>query len=341
MPRYDRIRTAHALGALATAAVIAFTAPTAQAEAMPIPEGAICSVYDQHVLQADFDQLITGARQQYWDNRRAFPSAGTPEWVSLRDEAVGYLVQRHLIGRTAAAAGIVIADAEVDKQLAALILTSFEGRRAYFEKELARTGYTEQRVRDDLRDQLVSEALTNLVTKDVPRATAPQARREYNKRPGKYRKPKSRVVGHLLVPTRDRARALRSALDGRPYSAFAAAVKRLAADKSSATQGERMTISIGQTIPAFQRAAFSLRRGQMSAVVRTEFGFHLIYAIGDVRPARQLSFSKVVREIRAELDNQARGARMTEWSATMRADAAPNVACRPEYPWTPSVVGQG
>jgi len=47
--------------------------------------------------------------------------------------------------------------------------------------------------------------------------------------------------------------------------------------RARAANGSMGLVSRGQTVPAFEKAAFALAPGQLSGVVETEFGFHLVY----------------------------------------------------------------
>jgi peptidyl-prolyl cis-trans isomerase D len=56
----------------------------------------------------------------------------------------------------------------------------------------------------------------------------------------------------------------------------------------------------GQTVPEFEKAAFSLQKGQISDLVRTQYGFHIIKAI-DKETAHTKSFDEVKESLRAPL----------------------------------------
>lgn len=58
---------------------------------------------------------------------------------------------------------------------------------------------------------------------------------------------------------------------------FAAAAKQYSADTTSAVKGGDLGVfGTGQMVAPFEGAAFALRPGEMSAVVQTDFGFHII-----------------------------------------------------------------
>ena len=67
--------------------------------------------------------------------------------------------------------------------------------------------------------------------------------------------------------------------------------------QAKALEGNLGVVRRGQTVPRFENAAFSLDPGQLSGIVETEFGFHIIYrpSLDEVRAP----FAAFVREERA------------------------------------------
>ncbi len=59
---------------------------------------------------------------------------------------------------------------------------------------------------------------------------------------------------------------------------FAELAKKYSTDGSASNGGDLGLISKGQTVPEFEAAAFGLQEGQVSGVVKTQFGYHIIKA---------------------------------------------------------------
>ena len=83
------------------------------------------------------------------------------------------------------------------------------------------------------------------------------------------------------IRTRGRDQALQRALDvlfrARNGEDFAALAREYSDDRMTADQGGRLhPIDRGQTVPEFEDAAFRLAPGEISEVVETKFGFHVI-----------------------------------------------------------------
>ena len=59
-----------------------------------VPADAVAVVDGDEVAKSDYDALITQARKSYTNQKRDFPKAGTPEFQTLKNQAVSFLVQR-------------------------------------------------------------------------------------------------------------------------------------------------------------------------------------------------------------------------------------------------------
>lgn len=319
---------------IAVACGLMVGAPAAQAEGVQVPDGSICVVYDEQVTRAKFDQMLSSARIQYLDNGRSFPATGTAERRILEADLVEYLVSSALVRAAAAQRGLTVSEATVDAARADLVKQM--GGERKFRLELERVGTTEEQVREDLRLGVLSKRLFAAVIAEAPKSTDAQARTEFDQHRARYRILKSRVVGHILVRTQARAVSLRALLSGKPFSAFQRVARRYSLDPSSAPAGGRLSIKRGQTVPPFDRVAFALRTGQLSAPVRTTYGWHLIYAISAIQPERQKPFSEVRLSIRKALDAQAEAEHYQTWTTAWRQESAAHIGCLPEHPWSPA-----
>lgn len=128
----------------------------------------------------------------------------------------------------------------------------------------------------------------------------------------RFAKPEQRHARHLLlrVPDQTREAAVKSKLEdlARQIAAgadFAALALTHSEDNGSRGKGGDLEwVGKGVMVPEFEQALFALRKGETSAPVRTEFGWHLIRLI-DVRPERIEPFDSA--SVQAELLKLYRG----------------------------------
>jgi peptidyl-prolyl cis-trans isomerase D len=82
---------------------------------------------------------------------------------------------------------------------------------------------------------------------------------------------------------------------------FEELAKKYSEDPGSKTKGGDLGwIMQGQTVPEFEKAAFSLNKGEMSGLIRTQYGFHIIKVL-DKDTAHTTPFEEVKDAIRAPL----------------------------------------
>src|SRR3954452_24080849 len=92
-----------------------------------IPNDAVAKVGDTTITQQQFDALLNQAKKSYISQKRAFPKAGTPEYQTLKAQAVQYLVQRAEFAQKADDLDVKISDKDVDKRLADIKKQYFGG----------------------------------------------------------------------------------------------------------------------------------------------------------------------------------------------------------------------
>lgn len=81
-------------------------------------------------------------------------------------------------------------------------------------------------------------------------------------------------AAHILVETKEKADELKAQIEG--GADFAELAKANSADLSAARGGDLGWLNPGDTVPEFERAMNALRPGEVSPVVRSPFGWHLI-----------------------------------------------------------------
>jgi parvulin-like peptidyl-prolyl isomerase len=282
-----------------------------------VPTNAVAVVGNETVTKAQFDQLLDQAKNSYKTQKRPFPTAGSQEYQALRGQAMQFLVQRAQFEQKARELDIEVSDKDVDQRLKQLIKQYFGGSKKKYEKQLKQQGLSEDQVREDVRAQLIQERIYNKVTKDVT-VTAKDVEASYKKNKSQYVQPATRDVRHILV----KKKTLADQLYGQLTSGgnFAALAKKYSQDPSSKSQGGKLTVSKGQTVPPFDRAAFSMRTRAISKPIKTQYGWHIIQPLGGVKKQKTTPLPQVRDAIKQQLLQERKQKKMNDWVADVRKD---------------------
>lgn len=199
------------------------------------------------------------------------------------------MIAQELLLQDAKRQGVAVSDQELEPQMAAL-RRRFPDEAA-FKKALEQQGLTEKELGEKLRQEaVIQKYLTSKLFTQV--AVTDQAAREfYDKNQDKMQRPERAHLRHILIGVKpgtseaDKAKAREKAEDLRERIAGGEDFAKLAAE-SSDDPGSKMRggdlswISRGQTVPPFEKAAFALTRpDELSGVVESQFGFHIIQLV--------------------------------------------------------------
>ncbi len=297
-----------ALAAAALAAVTLVAAGCGDSDEMPAD--AVAVVDGSSISRASLDGLLARAKKSYAAQKRSFPKAGTSDYQSLQTQAVAYLVQREEYAREADKLGVAVTDQQVAKKVDEVKKQYFSGSQTKFEKGLADQGYTRATLEEDIRSQLLTEGIYKKVTGDV-KITDADVKSYYDKNSANYTVPESRSVRHILVKTKAEADRIRAELVG--GGDFAALAKANSIDPGSKDAGGKLVVSKGQTVAPFDKAAFSLDTDELSQPVKTQFGYHLIQPLADVKQGSVTPFAQVEDQIRTQLESDRKNAAVNTW----------------------------
>ncbi len=241
------------------------------------------------------------------------------------DNMIGY----RLMIQEAKARKITVPDAEVDAQIAQ-IRAQFPSD-GQFQQALTAQRTTLEAVRNDARDGMSAD---KLVESEIASKVAvkPEAVTDfYQKNQDKFQQGPRVRASHILIgipqnadaATKQQAKAKADALlkDLKAGKDFAAAAKENSQDPGSAPNGGDLGyFEKGQMVPPFEQAAFALKAGEMSEVVETQFGYHII-KVADKQESRVVPLEEAKGQIEEYLTQQNRHAETELFVNALRAKA--------------------
>jgi foldase protein PrsA len=281
-----------------------------------VPDGSVAVVDGQEITKSQLDEFLARVRKTYQANDREFPKAGSPEFQSLQSQAVEFLVQRIEFEKEAGGLGVAVTDKQVESRVAQVKKQFFKNDQKAFDKQLSQQGYTLDTFKADVRAQLLSEKIYEKVTGNV-KVTNKDVTGYYNQNKSQYTTPETREVRHILVKTKAEATRIYDQL--RSGADFGTIAKQKSLDPGSKSNGGKLTVSRGQTVAPFDQTAFLLPTNSISRPVKTEFGFHVIQPLSEVKPAKTTPLAQVRSTIKSQLEQERKQAAVTKWSNDLKS----------------------
>lgn len=153
----------------------------------------------------------------------------------------------------------------------------------------------------DLRKRLVVQKVMRKY-QTPPDVSDDQARAYYDQNKQLYSGTQVRA-SHVLVKEEDVAKGLHAELTAHPEK-FAEVAKAKSTDTASASKGGDLGMfGQGRMVPEFEKIAFSLKVGEVSDVVKTQYGYHII-TVTERKEGDQKPFDQVKEQIKATLRNK-------------------------------------
>jgi foldase protein PrsA len=301
-----------------------------------VPNDSVAKVNSTSITKASFNSLMTVAFAKFKATHQPVPKVGTTAYTTLKGQAVAYLVQQEELKQEADKLGVTVTQQDIDKQLATIKKTYYHGSQKKLLAALKTQDINLQQLEQySIAPNLLSSKLQAKVTSSV-KVTDAAAQKYYTQNKTTFTTPKTREVRHILVNSKSLAEKLEQKLKG--GESFAALAKKYSKDTGSAAQGGKLCVAHGtssgacsQTVPPFDKAAFSLKTKEISQPVHSQFGWHIIQPLGAIKPAHSQTFSEVKSQIIANLSQQQKATAWQTWLSKLPNDFKGKVSYQTGY----------
>jgi nitrogen fixation protein NifM len=223
------------------------------------------------------------------------------------------------------AAGVIITEQELVRAFAE-VRDRFDDEER-FAAALAANHLTEDTLKAALSRQCKVNAVLESVASRSPKVNDVEIGIFYHSHPEKFHKPEQRIARHILIsinpeyPDNTREKALQrmeeiaETLKRKPHK-FADLALKNSECPTALNGGELGTIVEGKLFPELDAALFALKEHEISAVVETEIGFHLIQCQKIVH-AETLSLKKATPKIKQLMQDRYRRNCQRTWLASL------------------------
>jgi len=202
----------------------------------------------------------------------------------IRSQVLENLIARELLYQESQKKAIKISEEEVNEQLIS-VKAQFPNE-AEFSNALTRMNLTEAGIKEKLERDL---ALKKLIEDEVaPKVTVSDSeiRAFYENNPETFKQPERVKASHILIKVDPQADASQKAEAQKKIDLvqaklqkgedFGALAKEYSEGPSGPKGGDLGYFTRGQMVKPFEQAAFAMKPGEVSGMVETRFGYHLI-----------------------------------------------------------------
>ncbi len=224
---------------------------------------------------------------------------------ALHREVLEKLIEEKLIDQEAKKLGIKVSSKEIEAALDK-VRRQNNATQEQLEKALMAEGMTLESYKKQIEKSLRRRKLISSSVKVETKAGEKELREFYQKNIDRYRINETFRPAHILfaIPkeaTREEIRGIRKKCESvlskiRGGDDFGEMALLYSQDASSKSRGDLGFFKKGELLPAFEREALRLKVGEVSGVVRTEFGFHIIKLL-DRKGVDPLPFEEVKAKV--------------------------------------------
>lgn len=150
----------------------------------------------------------------------------------------------------------------------------------------------------DLRKRLVVEAYLKKKVETESNVSDEDLKKFYEENKDKFKTGEQIKASHILVKTEQEAKTILGLI--KAGGSFEELAKKSSVDSSAAKGGDLGWFGKGSMVPAFEKAALALKEGQVSDVVKSDFGYHIIKLTGK-RPAGIRPLEEVKEQIKGAI----------------------------------------
>jgi len=294
-----------------------------EAVAEPVEDKMVVTVNGVKFMQSHVDEKLNKQVEAQMSKMQASGQAVPAEQMAKMRESmkkrfeqriISMLINEQLIKEKLAAKNIVISDDKVEEK----IMEIAERQKVSRDELLAgaaRQGVSEADAQEQIRQRLGLEKLIEAELGDEANVTDEDAKKQYDENTQRFNTPEQVRASHILIKTEGKDEAGKAVAKAKiddilkrvkEGGDFAELAKEHSECPSSSRGGDLNFFTKEKMVPPFSEAAFSMGIGDISDVVETKFGYHII-KVTDKQEAKRTSFEEAKAGIKQNLANRKKG----------------------------------
>jgi peptidyl-prolyl cis-trans isomerase C len=267
------------------------------------------------------ETMLTQQLQGYADSAQIAGMRATIQKQAV-DNAINRVLLESALAKMGSKADAKTVGAEMDA-----FRKNFVSDEAY-NADLAKRGMTADQFRREVEIGILAKELFDKRTASIKPVSEQDARAFYDNNEERFVQPERVKASHILLQvnqndseaTRAQKKAEVQRILGeiKKGADFAEMARKFSDCPSKQQGGDLGFFERGRMDPEFEKAAFGLKTGQMSGVVETQFGYHIIKAV-EHSPASTVPFDQAKQNIMQYLTEQQKQQALTTYFDSLRA----------------------
>jgi peptidyl-prolyl cis-trans isomerase C len=288
--------------------MLALACSTAASAEKDASQGKIATVNGVVITRQAFDREMNMIQQRQARSGQPLERSMLMKW---QDKILEGLIEKELLYQESQKAGVKVAPDVVDNQLNE-IKKRFPDDKA-FEKALADSGLTEADLRARIeKEQSIQQWIEKNFLEKIT-ISEEEMKAYYDGHPEMFVQPESVRARHILIKVDPKGGDAAKAAAKKKIEEiqeklknggnFEALAKEYSEDTTRDKGGDLGYFTKGRMVKPFEEAAFSLQVGQVSPIVESIYGYHLIMVV-DRKPEGKVSYEDAKPRIQQVLKNE-------------------------------------
>lgn len=269
----------------------------------------VAKVNGEKITLGDVDKELETTykrmEQQYGEKFREDPKA-KEQIIKSRQQALDSMVTEKVFLAKAKALNLVPSEEELNKEVTEKFDTLKSKLGDNFQTAMDADGFTEETLKDYLKNQIIVEKAVDYAVKDVAVSDA-DVKSYYDENKEQFKQNAGANMKHILLSTEEEAKEIKSKIDsGTSFDTLFNEYKDNKAQGKKPIAEDLGFVAYDQQNfdPAFLEGAKNLKEGEVSAPVKSSFGYHIIQATGVKSEPHIPTLDEVKDKIKDMLENQ-------------------------------------
>jgi len=272
-------------------------------------------VNDDVITVEALDAQVEQLKKQY---PQMFEGAdGEGRLLDFKQRILDNLINQKLLEQAAESKGLEVKDTEINAQIDQL-KGGFKDD-AQFQSALKSAGLTVESLKAQVKEQLLTQKIVESLAKNST-ATEAEVKAYYDKNKTQFFQKEAKRASHILFKPEDKKKAEEILKQVKGGGDFAALAKANSIDTATATKGGDLGWPTTPYVPEFESALGKLDKGQISGLVQTPYGWHII-KVTDERKGSQQKLEDVKAQIEQILVQQTRADAYQKYLDELRKNA--------------------